>query len=119
MLLEFPVARPDRLDINHDAHYMFDRVLLWPRLINGYSGNYPAGYIRLLEDLRTFPDDHSVAAAIAAGADHIVLHEKWMPSAYAEMLLKVSAAPELSPAGSYSEPGGQVAVFRVVARRPQ
>ncbi len=119
VLLEFPVARPDRLDINYDAHYMFDRVLLWPRLINGYSGNYPGGYIRLLENLRTFPDDRSLAAAIAAGADHIVLHEKWMPSAYGETLLKVSAAPQLSPVGVYSEPGGQVAVFKVVARRPQ
>lgn len=117
VLLEFPVSTPDRLDINLDAHYMFDRVLLWPRLINGYSGNYPVGYLRLLEHLRTFPDDRSLTAAIAAGADHLVLHEKWMPATYGATLLKLVADPRLWPAGTYRERGGQVAVFRVIGGR--
>lgn len=118
VLLEFPLSTPDRLDVNLDAHYMFDRVLLWPRLINGYSGNYPRGYLRLLEDLRTFPDDVSLTAAIAAGAEHLVLHEKWMPATYGATLLKLAADRRLSPAGTYPERGGQVAVFRVIGGEP-
>jgi hypothetical protein len=68
-------------EIFHETRAMFDSTHHWRRLLNGYSSWTPTEYVRhrfaLRDPLRRAPE--ALAAARAAGATHIVVHEgAWM-----------------------------------------
>jgi hypothetical protein len=112
VVLELPVARPDRLDLNLDPHYMVGRIGEWPRMLNGYSGHYPDDYIVLLEQMVDFPSASSLAFAARRGATHIVIHEAWLEGGYKRLIEAVLRRDELELVGRYMEDGGEVSVFR-------
>lgn len=117
VLLELPVAQPERLDLSVDAHYMFDRIGEWPLLVNGSSGHYPPAYIALLEQLRTFPDARSFMAVVAYGVTHLTVHEKWLEARYPATMNALLRRNDISIVGVYREDGGEVAVFALQAAR--
>lgn len=76
VVMEFPFAQPGWLPGN-DHLYEMRSTQHWRPLINGYSGNYPPAYIRLLETLQRTPagGDAWVDAIREAGATHLVVHK--------------------------------------------
>jgi hypothetical protein len=48
----------------------------WRPIVNGYSGNYPPEYLRLLDDLEASPPGSSVWIDLLrkAGATHLIVH---------------------------------------------
>lgn len=76
VVFEWPVSRPHRITEMRDVHYMHRSLLHWRPMLNGYSGNYPASYLRLLEEMGSFPDTSSIRYLQAAGATILVIHER-------------------------------------------
>jgi hypothetical protein len=117
VLVEYPLGSPVRLDLNLDAHYMVARIGSWPKLLNGYSGNYPRGYIALLENTADFPSERAIAEMVFRGATHLVIHEVWLEDRYRGLVESLARMPQLEPLGVYEEQGGEIAVFRLGAAR--
>jgi len=67
-LFEFPASAQD------DPTYLYYSTFHWQNLINGYSGFFPPPYRRLLDTMKTFPDDASIEALRARGAAYLVVH---------------------------------------------
>lgn len=110
---EYPTARPDRLDQNLDIHYMVGHIGDWTRMLNGYSGHYPGGYIQFLEGAIDFPSTRSVATMSERGATHIVVHQRWLKNEYGPLIVSLLGRPELELVARYHEFDGEVAVFRI------
>lgn len=61
-------------DFEHDILYLGESVHHWRRLVNGYSGLFPAGYIALSKMLQDFPTQEGVDALRRLGVDDIIVH---------------------------------------------
>jgi hypothetical protein len=105
------------LDSSLDAHYMMGRIGSWPKMLNGYSGHYPRGYIELLEATADFPSERAIAEMVFRGATHLVIHEAWLGDRYRSLVESLARMPQLGIVGAYKEQGGEVAVFRLGAAR--
>lgn len=87
VLFEWPVARPDRLDTNDDAVYMFNNIGSWHPMVNGYSGFYPPSYLELLDRMQAFPGRESVDYLRSRNVHFVVLHQRELArSEYDKML---------------------------------
>lgn len=51
----------------------------WQKTVHGYSGIQPPDTARILGDLTTFPDDHSVATLREYGVTWVVVHRRLYP----------------------------------------
>ena len=60
VVMEFPSSVPESLP-RDDVDFQFWSTTHWKPLANGYSGYYSERYITLLERVRKFPDDRSIA----------------------------------------------------------
>ncbi|HEV8345476.1 MAG TPA: glycosyltransferase family 39 protein [Vicinamibacterales bacterium] len=67
-LFEFPSSSFD------DPTYLYYSTFHWQNLVNGYSGFFPPSYVRLMDAMRGFPDDSSLAALRARGTRYLVVH---------------------------------------------
>jgi len=67
-LFEFPSSAFD------DPTYLYYSTFHWQNLVNGYSGFFPPSYVRLMDAMRGFPDDSSLAALRARGTRYLVVH---------------------------------------------
>ena len=92
-LLEWPVPKPDAIAFTDDARYMYFSIFHWQPLLNGYSGHHPDRYIRLLEQLRTFPDAGSREAIRRSGARYLILHSAPDLAGYVRALEALSGDP--------------------------
>jgi hypothetical protein len=117
IVAEFPMPRPGRLDTSVDAHYMVERIGLWPRLVNGTSGSYPPVYLRLLQDVVNFPEGYAIRALRRLGVTHVTMHEQFYGERYATMLAAARSQPDLVRLSSYQRPGGEVTVFALLDPR--
>jgi hypothetical protein len=118
IVAEFPMPRPGQLDASVDAHFMVERIGLWPRLVNGSSGSYPPLYLRLVLDVRDFPDGHAIRSLRQLGVTHVTMHEQFYGERYASMLAAARGQPDLIRLSSYQRPGGEVTVFALADPRP-
>lgn len=59
---------------SHDIVYMGYSTRHWRRLVNGYSGVFPAGYLALSEMLQEFPSQETVDVLHRLGVDYIIVH---------------------------------------------
>ena len=75
VVFEWPVTVPWRLYDMVDLTYMARSTIHWRPMLNGYSGFYPRSYLRLLLDMRSFPDTRSLNILRQRGATILVLHE--------------------------------------------
>jgi hypothetical protein len=111
VVVELPLPVAESLP-GRDPHYQFWSRLHWHPLINGYSGYYPVGYIRTLEQMRRFPDDDSVARLKRLNVRYVVVHREFMkPDEYSELLLRLHAREELRFLGTFSDPIGEASLF--------
>lgn len=57
-------------------------------VVNGYSGFYPPSYLQLIDLMRSFPDQKSLAALWQTGVTYVVVDREWLT---AERLLELQA----------------------------
>jgi hypothetical protein len=74
IVFEWPTTPPGRLDLNDDTLYMYYSTFHWQPLLNGYSGFYPERYHLMLEAVKRFPDEESLAYLGRAGVGVMILH---------------------------------------------
>jgi len=63
----------------HDIQYIGQSTRHWKRLVNGYSGNFPAGYLALTYLLQSFPDQASIDILQRMGVRYVIVHRDMLP----------------------------------------
>jgi hypothetical protein len=74
VLAEFPFG-----DSAYDLRYMYSSTTHWRRLLNGYSGAFPAWYIAAQQILGSVPNerlDEARQLLTRAGVTHAIVHER-------------------------------------------
>jgi hypothetical protein len=117
VVFEWPVTVPWRLYYMVDLSYMARSTLNWRPLLNGYSGYYPRSYLRLLLDMRSFPDTRSLNVLRQRGATILVLHEvRGTRPSYVRAVERLVRDPYVQPIAQDRDGSGRVAFFRLLPR---
>jgi hypothetical protein len=104
VVLELPLPTPDSLWGDETSHQYFS-IYHWQRLVNGYSGYAPASYVRLLNAMRDFPSDASVAHLQEQQVDLVVFHRRYVSAAdFARLLAACGNRSWFSEVISFPEP---------------
>jgi len=73
--------------IGEDQTYMYYSTFHWQRLLNGYSGFFPASYFQLFAIMRGFPDARSLDTLRQRNAKYAVIHGELMsPDTYKQLI---------------------------------
>jgi hypothetical protein len=112
-LFEFPISPGD------DSTYMYYSIFHWQRLVNGYSGFFPASYEAAVSAVRRFPDEASMSAIKAHQTRYLVIHGERLQGARYETLipdLDKRADLALLSRTPAARPGqhGEISVYRVL-----
>ena len=84
VLLELPLIAPD---VALEPIYMYFSTFHWHPLANGYSGFSPPAYGELLQRMKEFPDDPSLATIRDRGVDYIIVHGAlYSPGEYRQLI---------------------------------
>jgi hypothetical protein len=114
VVLELPVTTADRLDLVPDGIYMFRSTEHWHPILNGYSGFFPRSFIELTEQMKTFPDEASIAYLKSRQVDLVVVHGGLMaPDAFGAMTTSLMTRPDFEVKGQFAEQRGPDMVFRL------
>ncbi|HWF86869.1 MAG TPA: hypothetical protein VG222_18560 [Vicinamibacterales bacterium] len=114
IVLEWPVPDLGSLGATHEPAYMYYSIGHWHTLVNGYSGNYPASYIELLDRLRTFPSDESMRYLRGRSVDLVILHSEFDARGYQDARMRLDRRTDVRlERGGVSE-HGEIAVYRVL-----
>jgi hypothetical protein len=117
VIFEWPVTVPWRLYDMVDLNYMARSTLHWRPMLNGYSGYYPESYLRLLVEMRSFPDTKSLNVLRDRGATILVLHEYTETRIrYARAVERLMRDPLVQPIAQDRDGRGRVAFFRLLPR---
>ncbi len=60
----------------HESVYMVYSTLHWKPMVNGYAGIEPQGYVRIQQQMMTFPSEEFLGLLRAVGVRHIVVHRR-------------------------------------------
>jgi hypothetical protein len=112
VVAEFPMPRVDGLP-GQDPKYAYLSIFHWKPLINGYSGFYPANYLRRLPDLRRFPEPFSLRVLRRADVRYLVIHESGYADRvlYEEILSTLDEAEGVRNLGAFSDGEGSATVY--------
>jgi hypothetical protein len=111
VVMEFPSSVPESLP-RDDVDFQFWSTTHWKPLANGYSGYYSERYIRLLERVRRFPDDRSIAALRIAGVRYVIVHRSgYLGNEYTEIMSELAARRDLAPLGRFRDAADMAQVF--------
>lgn len=114
VVAEVPLSTADRLDRIYDGLYMFNSTYHWQPIVNGYSGFFPRSFMELLEAMKKFPDERSIAYLQQRGVDVIVVHGRLMePARFGEITAALLQHPDVEAAARFAESGGTDMVFRL------
>ena len=117
VVFEWPVTVPWRLYYMVDLTYMARSTIHWRPMLNGYSGYYPRSYIRLLLDMRSFPDTRSLNILRRRGATILVLHEvRGTRPSYSGAVDRLLRDPYVKTIAQDRDGQGRVAFFRLLPR---
>jgi hypothetical protein len=115
VVFEWPVTVPWRLYDMVDLSYMARSTIHWRPMLNGYSGYYPRSYLRLLVDMRSFPDTRSLRILRQRGATILILHDvEGTRSRYPAAVERLMRDPYVHPIAQDSDGSGRVAFFRLL-----
>jgi hypothetical protein len=111
-LFEFPASSLD------DPTYMYYSTFHWQHLVNGYSGFFPPSYTRLVDAVRTFPDEASMGAIKSHGARYLLVHgERLFGARYEELVPELAKRRDLTLISRHPAvgPGGhsEVSLYRI------
>jgi hypothetical protein len=111
VILEMPVPPAGRLWLYETSH-QFTSIYHWRPLVNGYSGNAPATYIRTLDALIDFPSERGVARLRELGVKHVILHERYYDTAeFADLVSKMLSSGWFDPPLTLPDPVDPAWVF--------
>lgn len=87
----------------------------WQPLVNGYSGFAPPSYLELLDRLRSFPDEGSIAYLRARGVRYLLVHSPfYIRGNFDQDISLLKARNDLEPAGRFAwRDGGVTEAFRI------
>ncbi len=115
VVLELPMTTADRLDLVPDGVYMFRSVNHWQPLVNGYSGFFPASFIELTEQMKTFPDEASIEYLKQRQVDLVVIHGGLMaPDVFGAVTSRLINHRDFEAKAQFAEPRGPDMVFRLL-----
>lgn len=111
-LFEFPATPFD------DPTYMYYSTFHWQHLVNGYSGFFPPSYGRVMNAMKTFPDQASFDAVKAHGPRYLLVHgERLYGGRYEQLVAElakrkdltyISRRPAVGPAGH-----SEISLYRI------
>jgi hypothetical protein len=116
VVVEMPMAPPERLDQSVDADYMVNRIGAWPKLVNGYSGFYPAAYLTFADRTRDFPDERSIREMARVGVSVLAVHERWYGPRFGAIVAELDSRADVERIGEYFAGEKRVAVYQVLRR---
>jgi hypothetical protein len=86
VVLELPLPTPQTL-WRYETSHQYNSIHHWQRLVNGYSGYAPDSYLRLLERMREFPSESSMALLRERDVDLVIFHRRYLEAAEFSALL--------------------------------
>ena len=113
VVAEFPAPTVEGLP-GQDPKYAYLSIFHWKPLLNGYSGFYPATYIRRLQDLRRFPQPFSLRVLRRANVRYVVIHQAGYGDnrdVYEQTLLTLDEAEGVRSLGPFSDGEGLATVY--------
>ena len=114
VVVDLPMAKPERLDRSQDAYFMTQRIGQWPSMINGYSGYYPDHYVLFAERIREFPDDRAIREMARVGVNVLAVHERWYGPRFSAIVGALNSRADVERIGEYYAGDKRVAVFQVL-----
>jgi len=113
VVLEWPLPSASDLGDTETPRFMFHSTQHWQPMVNGYSGNYPASFLRLLSELEGFPSAESLRVVKARGVRYLIMHSRGHSQRYANAMIELMASPEVE--WQFAERAGDedIAVFLV------
>jgi hypothetical protein len=110
-VVEFPMPESTGLP-GPDPSYQYWSIFHWFPLLNGYSGYYTDGYVRMLDDLRRPQTLEWLRRLDRVGVRYALVHLGPSPDPQALAVLEVlKQRSEWLPRGTYSGAGDVVSVF--------
>jgi hypothetical protein len=114
VVFEWPVTVPWRIHHMVDVLYMYRSTRHWRPLLNGYSGFYPDTYMKLLLEMRSFPDTNTLRYLQRAGATVLVVHEvQGSRPSYDYALERLARDPNVQVLAQDRDAGQRVTFFRL------
>ncbi|MBM4197940.1 MAG: hypothetical protein FJ197_12785 [Gammaproteobacteria bacterium] len=74
VVLHLPIHYFDQSYPVSEATYMVDSTAHWARILNGFSGGVPSGFMARMKALHRLPAPEAVDAMLALGVDILALH---------------------------------------------
>jgi hypothetical protein len=89
VVAEFPFGDPA-----WELRYVYYSTVHWKRLVNGYSGGFPHGYLVRAAQFARIAEgpDEAWRTLVDAGTTHVIVHESAMPAAEARLIAAWLAA---------------------------
>jgi len=84
VVLNLPIIAPD---VGLEPIYMYFSTFRWHKLLNGYSGFSPPWYQMMVERMKTFPDEESMAVVRAHDVNIIIVHGAFFNEGMYEKLI--------------------------------
>ena len=113
VLVEVPFYPPQVVHFN--GEYVLNATAHWQPLMNGTSGITPLSYRQRADAFWFFPADWAIAAIVAEGATHVMVHlERFSDRERAEIVEALLDHPHLRPIAA--DPLGH-RLYRVVVKR--
>lgn len=115
VICEYPVGNLQGRAGPQDATYMYYSTRHWQPMVNGYSGFAPPSYFELLDRLRFFPDDRSIAYLRERRVEILLVHSAYyIKGNFSEDFNRLRRRPDIDWVGEFPAPNGHVTdVFRI------
>jgi hypothetical protein len=108
VLVELPLPRREAMWPNHESRFMFDGIVHWLPMVNGYSGFFPRSYLELVQIMRTFPDERSMAYLRTRGVSYLLLRENFYdPVQWKDLCERVDSARGVKLLAGFPPPGNE------------
>jgi hypothetical protein len=115
-VVELPMPRADALP-GPDPSYQYWSTFHWFPLLNGYSGYYTDGYVRLLDDLRRPQSLEWLRRLDRIGTRYALVHLSASPDPQALAVLEIlRRQDDWTLRGSYNGAGDVVVLFERAQR---
>ncbi|HEX6164146.1 MAG TPA: hypothetical protein VFZ31_12320 [Vicinamibacterales bacterium] len=113
VVVEMPVPTPSTLWM-HEPAYSVQSINHWQPLVNGYSAFPPAHYIRLITELRKFPERDAIVALREAGVSYILLNRRFYDAqAFDRLIAAADQSSRLWPVRSFGTGPDEVIVYQL------
>ena len=106
IFLEMPLGVDQLTFMNHDLYYTFDSRNHFRKIVNGYSGYQPPGYLHLMENLLSFDPDEDLPLIKKFQANYIIFHfDRYLNAQKnkAMLLKKISKSSQLEYVKNFGE----------------